>query len=161
MEVILTENIHNLGAEADIVKVRPGYARNYLIPQGLAYETNPTTLRQIERLRAKRAEREARELNEATELARKINKVKLSFTLNVGSSGKAFGSVSVNDVSEKLAAELGGKEIEKHRIQLDKNIKESGDFEVPVKLHADVTAKFKVRVEVEKPAEPEEEEEED
>jgi len=157
MDVILTENIPNLGAEADIVKVRPGYARNFLIPQGLAYETNPTTLRQIERLKAKRAEREARELNESQELARKVNKLKLQFTLNVGSSGKAFGSISVNDISDKLAAELGGKEIEKHRIQLEKNIKESGNFEVPVKLHSDVVAKLKIQVEVEKPAETEEE----
>jgi len=157
MDVILTENIPNLGAEADIVKVRPGYARNFLIPQGLAYETNPTTLRQIERLKAKRAEREARELNESQELARKVNKLKLQFTLNVGSSGKAFGSISVNDIADKLAAELGGKEIEKHRIQLEKNIKESGNFEVPVKLHSDVVAKLKIVVEVEKPAETEEE----
>jgi len=157
MDVILTENIPNLGAEADIVKVRPGYARNFLIPQGLAYETNPTTLRQIERLKAKRAEREARELNESQELARKVNKLKLQFTLNVGSSGKAFGSISVNDIADKLAAELGGKEIEKHRIQLEKNIKESGNFEVPVKLHSDVIAKLKIVVEVEKPAETEEE----
>ncbi len=152
MDVILKENIPHLGAEADIVKVRPGYARNYLIPGGLAYETNPTTLRQIERLRAKRALREAAELNDAHELARKINKVKLAFTLNVGGTGKAFGSVSLNDIAEKLAAELGGKEIEKHRIQLDRNIKESGEFDVPVKLHAEVVAKFTVRVEVEKPA---------
>jgi len=145
-EVILTENIPNLGAEADIVKVRAGYARNFLIPQGFAYETNPTSLRQIERLRAKRAEREARELNDSQELARKINKVKLTFELNVGESGRAFGSVSLNDIAEKLAAELGGKEIEKHRLQLDRNIKETGTFEIPVKLHSDVTAKFTITV---------------
>jgi len=161
MEIILNENIPALGAEADIVKVRAGYARNYLIPQGLAFETNPATLRQIERLKAKRAEREAKELNEAEELARRLGKMKVIFTLNTGSQGKAFGSISLNDLVERLTVELGGgKTIEKHRILLERPIKETGEFEVPIKVHADVLAKLKIVVKAEVAPEPVQAEEE-
>ena len=77
-QVILTEKIETLGAEADVVKVRAGYARNFLIPTGKALEVTPVTMRRINLLKAKRAEREARELNEAQDLAKKINKIKLN-----------------------------------------------------------------------------------
>ena len=89
-EVILTEKIHNLGAEADIVKVKVGYARNFLIPNGKALEVTPSALRRINILKGKRAEREAQELNEANELVRRINKVKLEIELETGETGKAF-----------------------------------------------------------------------
>src|SRR6202022_4684505 len=80
-QIILTENVPGLGAEADVVKVRRGYARNYLLPQGKAYEVTPASLRELDNLKKKRAEREARELNEAEELARRIGKLRLTFTL--------------------------------------------------------------------------------
>src|SRR5262245_62440594 len=80
-ELILTENVPGLGAEADVVTVRRGYARNYLLPEGKAYEVTPAALRQLDNLKKKRAEREARELNEAEELSRKIGKARLVFTL--------------------------------------------------------------------------------
>lgn len=146
-EVILTEKIASLGAEADIVKVRPGYARNFLIPQGKALEVTPSTLRRINLLKTKRAQREAQELNDAEELARRINKLKVSFELETGETGKAFGSVTASDIAEKLKSELGGKtEIDRHRIQLDRPIKESGTHEILIKLHADVAAKFSLTV---------------
>jgi len=146
-EVILTEKIYNLGAEADIVKVKTGYARNFLIPQGKALEVTPATLRRINLLKAKRAEREAQELNEAQELARKIGKVKLEIELETGETGKAFGSVTAQDIADKLRAALGGNiEIDKHKITLDRAIKESGKHEVTVKLHHDVTATLDVTI---------------
>ncbi len=145
-ELILTENIPGLGAEADRVKVRPGFARNYLLPQGKAYSVTPEALRKLDSLRAKRAEREARELNESEELARKLNKLKLTFTLETGEAGKAFGSVTVKDIADRIAEELKGVEIERSRIQLDRPIKETGSQEIPIKLHADVTAKLSVKV---------------
>jgi large subunit ribosomal protein L9 len=146
-EVILKENIQHLGAEADIVKVKRGYARNFLLPQGKAYEVTKTTLRQINNLKAKRAEREARELNEANELAGRINKLRLTFKLETGSTGKAFGSVTTKDLADRILAELG-ENIDRHRIQLERPIKESGDIEVPIKLHHDVVAKLKLTVTV-------------
>ena len=144
-EVILKENIQHLGAEADIVKVKRGYARNFLLPQGKAYEVTKTTLRQINNLKAKRAEREARELNEAEDLARRINKLRLNFMLETGATGKAFGSVTAKDLADRLLAELG-QEIDRHRIQLERPIKETGDLEIPIKLHADVVAKLKLTI---------------
>ncbi|HEY5894332.1 MAG TPA: 50S ribosomal protein L9 [Chthoniobacterales bacterium] len=149
-EVILKDNIPNLGAEADIVKVKRGYARNFLIPTGKAFELTPAALRQINNLKAKRAEREARELNEAEDLARRINKLRLNFVLETGATGKAFGSITVKDLADRLLAELG-QEIDRHQIQLERPIKESGDLEVPVKLHPEVTAKLKLTVKANEP----------
>ena len=146
-EVILTEKFNNLGFEADIVKVRAGYARNFLIPQGKAIEKTKTALQRINVLKAKRAAREAAELNDAQELARKLNKLKLTFELDAGETGKAFGSVTASDIADRIRVELGGKtEIDRHRIVLPKAIKDSGKHEVEVKLHHDVTANITVTV---------------
>ena len=146
-EVILTENIRGLGAEADIVKVKRGYARNFLIPTGKAYEVTPVMLRRINQLKTKRAEREGKERNEAEEIARRINKMNLQMTLETGATGKAFGSITVKDLEDTLQRELGDKvTIERHAIQLEKPIKETGLHEVPVKLHPEVTATLKVHV---------------
>ena len=146
-EVILTEQIHNLGVEADIVKVKAGFARNFLVPSGKALEVTPATLRRINILKAKRAEREAKELNDAQELARKINKVKLEIELETGETGKAFGSITAADIAEKLKAALGGTiEIDRHKIHIDRPIKDSGKHEITVKVHHDITATIEVNV---------------
>jgi large subunit ribosomal protein L9 len=140
-EIILTENIPGLGAEADVVKVRRGYARNFLLPQGKAYEVTKRSLRQLDNLKAKRAAREAAELNEAEELSRRISKLKVVFTLETGETGKAFGSVTAQDLVKRLKNELGN-EIDRHRIVLEHPLKTTGEHEVSIKLHHDVTAKF-------------------
>jgi large subunit ribosomal protein L9 len=140
-EIILTENVPGLGAEADVVKVRRGYARNYLLPHGKAHEVTPASLRQIDTLKAKRAEREARELNEAEELARRIGKARLTFTLETGETGKAFGSVTAQDIVNRLKNEVG-VEIDRHKIALERPVKDTGEHEVAIKLHRDVTAQF-------------------
>src|SRR5687768_11952558 len=108
-EVILTEKIASLGAEADVVKVRRGYARNFLVPNGKALEVTPATLKRLNLLKSKRAEREARELNEAEELARRIQKLRITMELETGETGKAFGSITAADIAERLKKELGGK----------------------------------------------------
>src|SRR5438045_8418236 len=140
-EIILTENIPGLGAEADVVKVRRGYARNYLLPQGKAYEVTKQSMRQLDALKAKRAVREAAELNEAEDLARRIGKLRVMFTLETGETGKAFGSITAQDLVKRLKNELGNA-IDRHRIVLDQPIKTTGEHEVAIKLHHDVTAKF-------------------
>ena len=144
-EIILTENIPGLGAEADVVKVRRGFARNFLLPQGKAYEVTKSSMRKLDMLKAKRAEREAKELNEAEEIARRVGKSKMVFTLETGETGKAFGSVTANDIATRLKNELG-VEIERHRIVLEHPIKSTGEHELSIKLHADVTATFKFTV---------------
>jgi large subunit ribosomal protein L9 len=145
-QVILTEPIAGLGAEADVVKVKPGFARNFLIPRGKAFEVTPATLKKLNSLKTKRAEREAREMNEAEELARRINKLKVTMTLETGETGKAFGSITAKDIAEKLKGELGGLEIERHRIVLERPIKDSGAHEIEIKLHHDVVAKLNLNV---------------
>jgi len=144
-EIILTENIPGLGAEADVVKVRRGYARNFLLPQGKAYEVTKRSLRQLDNLKAKRATREAAELNESEELARRIGKLKVVFTLETGETGKAFGSVTAQDLVKRLKNELGN-EIDRHRIVLEHPLKTTGEHEVSIKVHHDVTAKFAFQI---------------
>jgi len=144
-EIILTENVPGLGAEADVVKVRRGYARNYLLPRGKAHEVTLASLRQLDTLKAKRAEREARELNEAEELAHRVGKARIIFTLETGETGKAFGSVTAQDIVNRLKNELGA-EIDRHKIILERPIKDTGEHEVAIKLHHDVTAQFVFQV---------------
>jgi large subunit ribosomal protein L9 len=144
-EIILTENIPGLGAEADVVKVRRGYARNYLLPQGKGYEVTPATLRELDNLKKKRAEREARELNEAEELSRRIGKLRVTFTLETGETGKAFGSITAQDIVARLKQETG-QEVDRHKVLLERPIKDTGEHEVAIKLHHDVTAQFKFDV---------------
>ena len=155
-EVILTENIPSLGAEADLVKVRRGFARNFLIPQGKALEVTPSSLRKINHLRAKRTEREGRELTAAEQLAGRINKLVLNFTLETGETGKAFGSITAKDIHDRLAQELDDVELPKHAVSLDKAIKESGEQEIEVKLHHDVAAKLHIKISTPKRASAEE-----
>ena len=144
-EVILTENVPGLGAEADVVKVRRGYARNYLLPHGKAYEVTPAALRQLDNLKKKRAEREARELNDAEEVARKIGKFHVTFVLATGETGKAFGSVTAQDIANRMKNELG-VEVDRHKIMLERPIKDTGEHVVPIKLHHDVMAQFSFNV---------------
>ncbi len=145
-EVILTAKVAHLGAEADLVKVKAGYARNFLLPQGLAIEKSSGAVHRINVLKKKRAEREGNELNEAQDLARRIGKLKLSFELETGETGKAFGSVTAADIADKIRAELGGNiEIDRHRIS-PKTLKDAGKHEVEIKLHHDITATVTVTV---------------
>jgi large subunit ribosomal protein L9 len=144
-QIILTENVPGLGAEADVVKVRRGYARNYLLPKGKAYEVTPASLRELDNLKKKRAEREARELNEAEELSRRIGKLHVTFTLETGGTGKAFGSITAQDIVNRIKNELGA-EIDRHKIVLEHPIKNTGEHEVGIKLHHDVNTRFVFQV---------------
>lgn len=143
-QVILKEKIEGLGAEADVVKVRAGYARNFLIPQGKAYEATKSNLRHVEALKAARARREAEELLAFQEIATKISKLKPKFTLSTGQGGKAFGSVTNMDIHKEL--EANGISIDRHAIELEKPVKKSGKSEVTIKLHPQVTATLVITV---------------
>ena len=145
VEVILKTKIEGLGSEADIVSVKPGYARNFLIPKDFAAPATNATKRQVEELRRKRAEREAQELNDAQELAGKLGKLKLVFVLESGEgSEKVFGSVTSQAIADKLKE--AGHTVDRKKIDLPKAIKDLGEHEVPVKLGADVVAKLNVVV---------------
>ncbi len=152
VQVILKTKIEGLGSEADVVSVKPGYARNYLIPKNFASPATLASKRQVEELRKKRAEREAAELNAAQELAGKLGKLKLVFVLETGKGqDKVFGAVTNQDIATKIKD--AGFEVDRRRIDLAKPIKEMGEHEVTIKLAADVVAKVKVTVNP--PAEPE------
>lgn len=146
VEVILKEKIKGLGAEADVVKVKRGFARNFLVPQGKAYEASAGNLRHLNHLKSLRAEREAKELQEAEKIASKLKKLKLKLTLQTGQGGKAFGSITTIDIAKAVAESSAKVELDRHQIQLDKPIKNTGNFEVPVKLHGEVSCFLKLTV---------------
>jgi large subunit ribosomal protein L9 len=144
MEVILRQGIENLGKPGDVVKVKNGYARNYLLPHGLAYEATPGNLKriQLERDRLEAAENTRR--STAQELATKLEQVSLTFSARVGEEGKLFGSVTASDIAQQLEAQ--GHHIEKRQIELHEPIKSLGVYRVPVRLHADVKPEVRVWV---------------
>lgn len=143
-QVILRTKIDNLGYEADIVKVKAGFARNYLVPQGLAFEATEKNRANLDELNAKRAERLAVELAESEKVAAKIAKFSPTFDLEIGQGGKAFGSITSMDIHKKL--EEGGIVIDRKAIQLDSPIKTSGKSEIEIKLPQDITAKLTINV---------------
>lgn len=145
VEVILKEKIASLGAEGDIVKVKGGFARNFLVPQGKAFEATKGNLRQTENLRKIRAEREAKELEEAEKTATKLKRLKLKLTLATGQGGKAFGSITTQDIQKEVAEKIK-IELDRHQIELEKPIKSTGTFEIPVKLHANISCFLKLTV---------------
>ena len=144
MEIILRQAVENLGKPGDVVKVKPGYARNYLLPHGLAYEATPGNLKRIqqERDRLDAAENERR--GTAQGLAEKLEQVSLTFSARVGDEGKLFGSVTAADLAAQLEAQ--GFHIEKRQIDLHEPIKALGVYRVPIRLHADVKPEVRVWV---------------
>lgn len=145
-QVILKEKIINLGAEGDLVKVRAGFARNFLLPKGKALAASAGNLRTLENLKKIRAEREAKELDEAEKTATKLRRLKLKLTLATGQGGKAFGSITAMDIQKAVAESSAKVELEKHQIDLDKPIKSTGSYDIAVKLHHDVECVIKLVV---------------
>ena len=144
-EVILCDKVEGLGAESDIVTVKAGFARNYLIPRGKAYEATKGNLRHMAALKKARAAREAEELDTARKLSKAISALRPRFTLETGAGGKAFGSVTSMDIHKRLENE--GIEIDRHALQLKQPIKHSGATDIEVKLHPEVSTTLTVRVE--------------
>lgn len=151
MDVLLCEDIDNLGQRGEVVRVRSGYGRNYLLPQGLAIEATAGNKRMIEEQRRILAKREERERAGAQSEATQLEGIKLRFNRRVGEHGILFGSVTALDIAEALKEQ--GYTVERRKIGLREPIKEVGDFEVTIKLHRDVTPTVKVRVRKEGAAE--------
>jgi large subunit ribosomal protein L9 len=144
MEVILRQAVENVGRPGDIVKVSNGYARNFLLPRGLAYEATPGNRKRIgqEKERLDAAERER--VSEAQQLAARLEEVSLTFSARVGDEDKLFGSVTSADIAQQLHAQ--GFAIEKRQIDLHEPIKALGVYKVPIRLHADVKPEVRVWV---------------
>ena len=145
-EIILTSNIVGLGAESDHVRVAAGYARNYLFPQRLAVPLTHANKRRIESLKQRRAEREAHEFNTMSELAKGVAKLICTIQVKTGEDGKMFGSVTSGTITDQLKHQFDIS-LDKRKIHLEHPIRALGDHDVELRLHQEVTATLKVRVE--------------
>jgi large subunit ribosomal protein L9 len=144
MEIILRQAVENLGKTGDVVNVKPGYARNYLLPHGLAYEATPGNLKRIQQERNRLEAAEGERRGTAQGLAEKLEQVSLTFSARVGEEGKLFGSVTATDIAQQLEAQ--GYHVEKRQIDLHEPIKALGVYRVPIRLHADVKPEVRVWV---------------
>jgi large subunit ribosomal protein L9 len=144
IHVVLQEDVQTLGKSGDLVRVRPGYARNFLIPRGLAVPATAGNVARIESLRAQALARAAKDRTQAEEVAKKLESVSVKIARAVGGENKMYGAVTSRDIEEAFRA--AGFEIDRKKIVLADPIKELGLAEVPVKLHHDVTARLRVEV---------------
>lgn len=151
-EVLLLKPVDGLGAEGDQVKVRAGYARNFLLPQGMAVPLTVANRKQVEALKKARGLREAKELDGAQALAKQIEKAGIAIAVKTGEGGKLFGAVTANDIHDKLTA--AGINVEKRRIHLGQPIKTLGKHEVRIRLHPEVSVDLGFDVVSENPIEP-------
>ena len=147
MKVILKEDMSNLGTAGDVVDVKPGYARNYLLPQGLAYLASAANVRRLEEEQKQREERSRRDYLEARRRAAQLEGKQLVFQARAGEEGKLFGSVTNADVADRLNEQGLDFEIDRRWVHMDEPLKALGDFMVPVRLHTDVIVDVEVRVE--------------
>lgn len=144
MEVILRQAVDNLGHPGDVVAVSNGYARNYLLPRGIAFLATEGNLKRIQQEKARLEAAEASRREAAEQVAKQLEEVSITFAARVGEEGKLFGSVTAGDVAEQLAAK--GFQIEKRQIDLLEPIRSLGVYRVAIRLHADVHPEIKVWV---------------
>lgn len=144
MEVILRDDVPKLGRRGDIVAVKEGYARNFLFPRQLALPASPGNRKQVEQEKAAHARLEAKEVSDADALARMLASVTLTIPAKAGESDQLFGSVTAMDIAEALAVK--GYNIDKRKVLLEEPIRTIGEYDVPLRLHRDVTAPVKVSV---------------
>ena len=147
MQIILHEDVEKLGHRGDVVTVKPGYARNFILPRKLGIEATPGNMKALERIRTSLAKKTATELEAAQKQAGLLNGVALKFTRKTGENDQMFGSVTTADVSEGLEAQ--GFKVDKRQVQLSEPIKTIGERDVTIKVFRDVTAVIKVTVDKE------------
>lgn len=143
-KVLLREDVDDLGARGEIVRVRAGYARNYLLPRKLAVEATTGNVKGIEQERAALLKKEAKERATAEAQSQQMSSLELEFRRKAGEQGALYGSVTSMDLAEELKAR--GYEIDRHRIHLREPLKRLGDYTVPIRLHREVTIELKVKV---------------
>ena len=144
MDIILREDIDNLGARGDVVKVAPGYARNFLLPKRLAVEATESNRKIVEQERQAHLRKEAKLKTEAEDLSKLLGGVSVTISQRAGEQDQLFGSVSSADIANALAAK--NFTIDRRKVQLDEPIKQLGEYKLPVRLHKDVTAEITVNV---------------
>jgi large subunit ribosomal protein L9 len=147
MKLILREDVENLGKGGEVVDVKPGYGRNFLLPRGLAVAANPRNVRELDHQKAVASAKAAKQKASAQAVAKRLSDTPVTLKRKVGEQDKLYGSVTALDVAEALAAR--GLSIDRRSIDLAEPIKSLGEFDVPVKLHSEVVGKVKVTVEAE------------
>jgi len=147
MKLILREDVENLGKGGEVVDVKPGYGRNYLLPRGLAVAANPKNVRELEHQKAVASAKAAKLKASAQAVAKRLAETPVTLKRKVGEQDKLYGSVTALDVAEALSSR--GLSIDRRAIDLGEPLKTVGEFEVPVKLHSEVVGKVKVTVEPE------------
>ncbi|CAM3928465.1 50S ribosomal protein L9 [Nocardiopsis rhodophaea] len=145
MKLILTHEVNGLGAPGDVVEVKDGYGRNYLLPRGFAIRWTRGGQKQIDSIRRARAARDIRNLDEAKEIAGQLGAMDVKLTQRAGQGGRLFGSVTAADVADAVKA-AGGPAVDKRRIEIRNPIKSVGDHKVEVRLHPEVTATIALEV---------------
>jgi len=145
MKIILTQEVSGLGTPGDVVEVKAGYGRNYLLPQGFALGWTKGAEKQIEVIKRARGAREIRDLGHATEVKGQLEGLKVTLKARAGDGGRLFGSVTSAEVASAIKS-AGGPDIDRRRLELPGHIKSVGTYRVQLKLHPDVTAKFDVTV---------------
>jgi large subunit ribosomal protein L9 len=146
VKVILRQDIETLGSTGEIVGVKPGYARNYLLPRGYAYEATRANLRQLEEDRSRAESRAKRDYLEARRRASKLEGMSLTFHAKAGEESKLFGSITSGDIADRVREQGIDFELDRRWIELDEPIKALGETAVPVRLHPEVTADLRVNV---------------
>lgn len=147
MQIILQEDVEKLGTRGEVVQVAEGYARNFLLPRKLGLEATPGNMKRLEKMRAAFAKKEATEKGAAEKLAELLAGVSLTLSRKAGENDQLFGSVTSGDIADALAAQ--GYNVEKRKITLADPIKLVGEYQIPIKLHREVTASVKLTVQKE------------
>ena len=145
MKLILTHEVDGLGSPGDVVEVKDGYGRNYLLPRGFAIKWTRGGQKQIDSIRRARAAREIRSLDEAKQIAGQLGALKVRLTQRSGDNGRLFGSVTAADVADAIKA-AGGPAVDKRRIQIRNPIKSVGDYTVEIRLHPEVNVSLPIEV---------------
>jgi large subunit ribosomal protein L9 len=146
VSVILRQDLDKLGDSGSVVAVRPGYARNYLLPRGLAYEATPANIRQLEEERRRAEQQARREYLEGGRRASQLEGLSLTFQAKAGEESKLFGSITSADIADRLAEQNLDFDIDRRQIELEEPIKALGVYTVTVRLHPDVRPQIKVWV---------------
>lgn len=145
MKIILTQEVNGLGAPGDIVEVKDGYGRNYLLPQGFAIKWTRGAEKQVAVIKRARSAREIRDLGHANEVKGQIEALSVKLAVRAGDTGRLYGSVTAAEIVDAVRA-AGGPALDRRRLQLPTAVKSVGDYKVQVKLHPDVTATFNLAV---------------
>ena len=145
MKIILTQEVSGLGSPGDVVEVRGGYGRNYLLPQGFAMPWTRGAEKQISSIKRAREAREIRDVGHATEVKTQLEGLKITLPARAGTGGRLFGSITTTEVANAVKA-AGGPDVDKRRLELPGHIKSVGSYKVQLRLHPEVTANFDVTV---------------